>query len=190
LTNYRKNPTLLRKGQRNGITSMSRTPLLAFIDQQVPPAKRAMIPAVLRRAYATVDQLFVDEPIFHVETAKQAKGHVIALAVDKQVEELIKNGDWPYDYKWEAFNKPTGRYLKIFLPNATMTVSQVPDKRSVPRHAGFRHNHILNNQLLLDYPEFESERRVRGMPHMLSTWVSKSCVFACWNTSPQETILD
>ena len=40
-----------------------------FVDAELPPAQRALIPPALRRAYGAVEQLYQQEPLFSVESA-------------------------------------------------------------------------------------------------------------------------
>jgi hypothetical protein len=98
--------------------------------------------------------------------------------VDLQIERLITSGLLPYDYRWVPFEKPTGRFLQMRLPASTLSVSQLQHKKALPRPAEFRHNRILNNQFWLDLPEFEDEKRISGLPHLILSHGYQSLSFA------------
>src|SRR5262245_20804801 len=96
-----------------------------FVDSEFPLSLRAKIPSALKLAYAAVETLYDSEPIFQVVSARVGKGHVIGWAVDLQFERLLKAKELPLDYRWAAFQKPTGRYLQIRLPSSTLSISQL-----------------------------------------------------------------
>jgi hypothetical protein len=138
-----------------------------FVDAELPPMQRALITPALRRAYGAVEQLYQQEPLFLVESARINKGHVIAWAVDQQIERLLTSGQLPYDYRWSPFERPTGKFLQIRLPASTLSVSQLPMPTDVPRHAHFRQNRILSNAPFLDLEGFEDESEINGLPHLI-----------------------
>lgn len=149
-----------------------------FIDTEFPPAMRAHVPQALKLAYAAVDALYQTEPIFQVLSAKIGKGHVIGWAVDLQFERLLKSGKLPFDYAWVPFERPTGQYLQIRLSASTMSINQLPTPAAVPRHAYFRHNRALNNAPFLDLPEFDDERKIAGLPHLILAHGYQTLTFA------------
>lgn len=138
-----------------------------FVDAEFPPAQRAVIPAALRNAYEAVEQLYLQEPLFSVQSAIINKGHVIAWAVDLQIERLLTSGRLPHDYRWCPFERPTGKFLQIRLPTSTLSISQLPLPTDVPRHARFRQNRILSNAPFLDLDGFEDESKISGLPHLI-----------------------
>lgn len=146
---------------------MTQINLQHFIDSEFPPVLRAYVPSALASAYTAVDELYDTVLLFTVTSARFNKGHVISWAVDFQIERLLKDGKLPFDYKWVPFDQPTGKYLQIYLPASTLSISQLPLPAAVPRHASFRHNRVLNNAPLLDFPEFQKEQRVTGLPHLI-----------------------
>jgi hypothetical protein len=149
-----------------------------FVDAELPPAQRALIPQALRTAYAAVDQLYQQEPLFSVRSALINKGHVVAWAVDRQIERLLTSGQLPYPYRWTPFQRPTGEYLQITLPTSTLSISQLPSPTDVPRHAFFRQNRILSNAPFLNLDGFEDEMRISGLPHLLLTHGYQTFTFA------------
>ena len=137
-----------------------------FVDSEFPPALQAHIPGALRTAYGAVKLLY-DEPLFQVRTAQIGKGHVIGWSVDQQIIKLIKTGKLPFDYRWVPFERPTGEYLQLRLASSTMSISQLPEPAVLPRPAYFRQNRSLNNAPFLDIPEFDDEREIVGLPHLI-----------------------
>lgn len=138
-----------------------------FVDSEFPSTHRALIPSALKTAYDAVEELYKQDPLFGVRSAIIGKGYVIAWAVDLQVERLIKSKQLPYDYRWVPFEKPTGEYLQIRLLASTLSISQLAEPTSIPRHAHFRQNRILSNAPFLDLEGFEDEQRVNGLPHLI-----------------------
>jgi hypothetical protein len=138
-----------------------------FVDSEFPPSLRALVPAALRAAYGAVQTLYDTDDLFRVVSAQIGKGHVIGWAVDYQFLRLIETGKLPFDYRWTPFKRPTGRYLQLRLGASTMSINQLPEPSAMPRHACFRENRALSNAPFLDLPEFEDERRIAGLPHLI-----------------------
>ena len=138
-----------------------------FIDSEFPAKYRALIPAALKTAYAAVEDLYKTEVTLQVRSALAEKGHAVHWAVDHYIERLLKTAKLPFDYRWVSYQRPTGEYLQIRLPTSTMSISQLSNRAIVPRHASFRHNRSLNNAPFLNFPEFENERQVSGLPHLI-----------------------
>jgi hypothetical protein len=149
-----------------------------FVESELPREHQIKLPPALENAYAAVAALYKNEPLFSVTSAIYGKGHVVAWAVDLQIERLIKGGQLPFDYRWVPFEKPTGRFLQLRLSASTLSISQLQHKASLPRPADFRHNRILNNNLWLDLPEFEDEHRISGLPHLILTHGYQTLSFA------------
>ncbi|MBK8210505.1 MAG: hypothetical protein IPK78_11615 [Rhodospirillales bacterium] len=139
-----------------------------FVDSEFGHVHRALVPGALKSAYDAVEALYKEEPLFDVMTAKIGKGHVIAWAVDRQIERLLIAGRLPFDYRWVSFERPTGKFLQIRLPSSTMSINQLPQPTDIPRDANFRTNRVLNNNPLLPLnAEIIDERRVAGLPHLI-----------------------
>ena len=139
-----------------------------FVDTEFSLVHRALLPAALQTAYNAVDALYRDEPLFDVVTARLGKGHIVAWAVDRQLERMLISGRLPFDYRWASFERPTGKYLQIRLASSTLSISQLSQPTDIPRHAVFRTNRILNNNPLLPLnAEIEEEGTVAGLPHLI-----------------------
>ncbi len=137
-----------------------------FVESEFPVQHQVFVPPALTTAYNAVLSLYKTEPLFDVLSARIGMGHVIAWAVDRQIEKLVQSGQLPFDYRWVSFEKPTGKFLQLRLPTSTMSINQLKSSTAVPRRAWFRHNRILNNEPCFDFPEFEDERHVTGLPHL------------------------
>lgn len=138
-----------------------------FVRDQVPAPYQSLFPTILRTAYAAADSLAREQPILQVASAVDNWGRLRQWAVDLAVERSIKTGQWPVDYRWASFAQPTGRYLEVRLSHSTLSISQVADAAKQPRNVVFRRNSRLTNEPFLDLPEFDEERRVRGLPGLL-----------------------
>lgn len=141
-----------------------------FVDSEFPAVHRAAVPAALTSAYSAVSALYKEEPLFDVESARIGRGHIVAWAVDRQIEKLITSGRLPFDYRWTPFERPTGKYLQIRLASSTLSINQLSEPIDIPRDAYFRTNRVLaNNPFLPLNGEFEEERKVAGLPHLIMT---------------------
>src|SRR4029077_1204844 len=107
------------------------------------------------------------DPLFSVQSAVINKGHVVAWAVDQQIERLLTSGQLPYDYRWSPFARPTGKFLQIRLQASTLSINPLSLATDVPRHAPFRQNRVLSNAPFLDLDGFEDESEINGLPHLI-----------------------
>ena len=137
-----------------------------FLVDQVAPRHRALIPTTLKTAYSTARLLADQEPILQVPSAVDNRGRLISWAVDTAFQRLIVSQQWPVDFRWRDFAKPTGRYLEIRLSHSVVTISQISNPKLQPRDVIFRENARLVNEKFL-FPEMEEERQVSGLPHFL-----------------------
>ena len=150
-----------------------------FVDIEFPLTYRALVPSALQAAYNAVDALYKEDALFDVETARIGRGHIVAWAVDRQVERLIIGGKLPVDYRWAPFERPTGKFLQIRLASSTLSINQLAHGTDVPRDAYFRTNRVLNNNPLLPLnAEIEDERKVAGLPHLILTHGYQELTFA------------
>jgi hypothetical protein len=149
-----------------------------FLLDQMPIRLRSPIPTTLKTAYASARILIEAEPILQIESAEDNRGRIISWAVDFAFKRLMDTGQWPFDYRWENFAKPTGRYLEIQLSHSVMSVSQVSDPKKQPRNVIFRANGRLNNEPFFDLKEFADERSVQGLPHFLLVHGHQELAFA------------
>lgn len=139
----------------------------AFLSDQIPAAKRALLPATFKDAYEAARLLAKESEILKVASAQDNFGRVIQWSVDLAMERLCKSGQWPFDYRWRQFEKPTGRYLEIRPSRySVLTISQVASPRYQPRNVGFRENLRLNGQHWLSGFE-PDEATAGGAPHIL-----------------------
>lgn len=148
-----------------------------FFNDQISSAQRALIPTTLRQAYRAAETLASENPILDVISAQDQHGRVRSWAVDLAFETLVKTGQWPFDYSWAWFDRPTGRYLRIRTEAATLTLSLVDDSSKPPRHVRFRQNNALANEPTL-FSELEEERRVEGIPGFVLAHGHKTLDFA------------
>jgi hypothetical protein len=138
----------------------------AFLRDQIPPALQSMVSPTIRAAYEAAALLIKDEPILNVGSAQP--GRIIQWAVDLGFERLCQSGQWPFDFRWQHFERPTGRYLEIRPSHSVITISQVADASKQPRDVAFRANKRLNGQAWLRYlPQPEEEKLSGGEPHVL-----------------------
>ena len=149
-----------------------------FLLDQMPMVLRPLIPSTLNAAYKAADLVIDNEPIFKVPSARDNRGRIISWAVDLGIEKLVQSGQWPFDYRWQTFQRPTGRYLEVHLSHSVLTVSQVAEPKMQPRDVHFRANKRLNNQGFLDFVEFQKEREVCGLPHILLVHGYQTLTFA------------
>ena len=138
-----------------------------FVKDQFPLKYWPIIPTVLKTAYAAVDDNIKNTPFLNVESAKTNKGRLIAYAVDYGLERAIQNGSLNCDYRWKSFAKPTGHFLELRFSHSTASVSQVAEAAKPPRSVVFRENARLRNQGVFDFPEFQDELELAGVPHLL-----------------------
>ncbi|CAN5183300.1 hypothetical protein BH09PSE1_BH09PSE1_15630 [soil metagenome] len=140
----------------------------AFLQDQVPLALRPLIPATLKTAYAAADAAIKAEAILQVVSAEDNKGRIVQWAVDLAFERLVKSGQWPFEYRWRPFARPTGRYLEIRPSHSVLTISQVANPKKQPRDVRFRANKRLASQGWLEGLPNPNESPVPGSePHVL-----------------------
>jgi hypothetical protein len=140
----------------------------AFLRDQIPPALQSFVPPTLKTAYEAATLLIKDEPILNVTSAQDNRGRVVQWAVDLAFERLVQSGQWPFDFRWRYFERPTGRYLEIMPSHSVVTISQVSDPAKQPRDVAFRANKRLSGQAWLrGLPQPEDQKPTGGAPHIL-----------------------
>ncbi|WP_417814628.1 hypothetical protein [Thalassospira alkalitolerans] len=139
----------------------------SFIKDQFPEKSWPVIPRVLRHAYAAADALIKDSPILNVSSAQDNRGRIVTFAVDLGFERAIETAAINCDYRWQEFERPTGRYLQMRFSHSTASISQVPRPSRQPRNVCFRENARLKNQFDLDFLEFREEKMRSEEPHFL-----------------------
>jgi hypothetical protein len=151
----------------------------AFLWDQVSPVLRSLIPSTLKTAYDAAGLLIKDEPILSVTSAQDNRGRVVQWAVDLGFQRLCESGQWPFEYRWHFFERPTGRYLEIRPSHSVITISQVSDPSSQPRDVLFRENKRLSGQgWLKGLPRPADEKPTGGEPHILLIHGYQSLNFA------------
>jgi hypothetical protein len=151
----------------------------AFLKDQVSTKQRALVPATLKTAYQAATILIQNEIILNVPSAQDNHGRIIQWAVDVGFQRLCESGQWPFDFRWRYFERPTGRYLEIRPSHSVITISQVADPAVQPRDVLFRENKRLSGQgWLRGLPQPESENPVGGEPHILLTHGHQTLHFA------------
>jgi hypothetical protein len=138
-----------------------------FLLDQIPFSIQRLIPPKLKLAYQAVDQLVKDTPMLQIPSADDNRGRLVSWAVDFAIKGLIESGEWPVDYRWELFAKPTGRYLEVKLPHATLSISQVRFWQEQPRDVVFRENARLGNQQMDFWKDEDGDAAVSGTPSFL-----------------------
>jgi hypothetical protein len=141
----------------------------AFLKDQISVAQRAHVAPTLRAAYAAAAALIKDEPILNVTSAEDNRGRIIQWAVDLAFQRLVQSGEWPFDFRWSYFERPTGRYLEIRPTHSVVTISQVADPKQQPRDVLFRANKRLSGQgWLTGLPRPDEQQQAStGIPHIL-----------------------
>jgi hypothetical protein len=138
-----------------------------------------MIPTTIKTAYAAAALVIKDEPILSVMSAQDNGGRIIQWAVDLGFEKLVQSGQWPFDYRWQPFARPTGHYLEILPSHSVITISQVPEARVQPRDVVFRENKRLNTQgWLTGLPNPRDQSSTIGLPHILLVHGHQELTFA------------
>ncbi len=118
----------------------------AFLKDQISAPLRSLVPSTLKTAYEAAALLIEQEPILSVNSAKDNRGRIIQWAVDLGFERLVRSGQWPFDFRWSYFERPTGRYLEILPSHYIVTISQIDNPIKQPRDVSFRANKRLNSQ--------------------------------------------
>lgn len=149
-----------------------------FVDDQFPKSLRPLVPTVLRTAYRAVEDLIADNPILTPAEIRGEKGRLISWAVDFGFNRLIESGALPFDKSWEAFKRPTGRYLAMRASHSIITVSQIADPEKQPRNVKFRQSARVSNAPFFDLPEFDEPQDVVGEPHILITHGHQALTFS------------
>jgi hypothetical protein len=138
----------------------SGNPAEQFVDDEVPPDRRHLIPSAIRRAYAAADRTMAQSPYFGTPGGKYQRGDLIMLAASYEFEVLVKEQALPFDGIWEFFARPTGKHYVMLTPRSRITTSQIDDPRKRPRRAVFRANYAeLNDKFLFDYMNAAAERQ-------------------------------
>lgn len=138
----------------------------AFLQDQIPVTKRAIVPTTLKLAYDAARLVTKDEPIFNVQSARAQRGRVVQWAVDLAFEKLAQTGQFGDDLRWRDYERPTGKYLEILFSHSALTISQVSNPTKQPRDVGFRQTKRMRSQILMDFMK-EDQAELTGRVHIL-----------------------
>lgn len=153
-------------------------PALDFLDEEFAPELRHVLPTALRRGYVAASRLMETEPFLATPGGKFQRGDLVAVASECEIERLITSGQLPFERTWEPYARPTGLHLVLWTARARLTISQVTDADSKPRHAYFRDNYAMTNQLyLFDFMNKELEEK-KNQKHLLLVHGYKDLTFA------------
>lgn len=176
LTKLPHNRKRLRESSGNDSRGYQLDHAEAFVLDQIPRVKQALLPATLKTAYAAAAAHIADTPMLNVPSVQP--GRITQWAVDFGIAKLIESGQWEARHRWSYFEKPTGRYLEVILSHSLLTISQVSDPRKQPRDVLFRANKRLDNRGWLEGFRDPQEAETLGLPHILLVHGHQSLNFA------------
>ena len=133
---------------------------------QITIAQQSLVPPTIKQAYEAADILIREFAILNVPSAQDNRGRIIQWAVDLSFQRLAESQQWPFDFRWRFFDRPTGRCLEILPSHSVVTISQVTDPTRQPRDVLFRANKRLNGQGWLQGMQPE-DIKTSGIPHIL-----------------------
>jgi hypothetical protein len=133
-------------------------PAQDLIDEEFPDIYRHLIPAALKRTYASADQAFERLEFLGTPSGRFQRGDLIVLAAEFEFVRLIKEGHLPFDPCWDDYAAPTGKHLVMRSPGAQITINQVEYPHQKPRRAIFRDHFGVPNAEYL-FKEWNEERR-------------------------------
>src|SRR5690348_14175828 len=117
---------------------MPTNPAQDLIDEEFPEVYRHLVPAALKRAYASADQAYERLDFLGTPSGRFQRGDLIVLAAEFEFIRLIKEGHLPFEPSWDNYASPTGKHLVMRSPGAQITINQVEYPHQKPRWAKFR----------------------------------------------------
>jgi hypothetical protein len=130
-----------------------------LLNSEFPAPYRPLVPAALKRAYASADQAYERLDWLSTPSGKFHRGDLILLATEFEFARLIREGRLPFEPVWEDYAVPTGKHLVMKSPGAHITINQVEWPHIKPRRAIFRDQLATPNTDYL-FPEWNEERAV------------------------------
>ena len=124
-------------------------PARDLIDEEFPEIYRHLVPAALKRAYASADQAFDRLDFLGTPSGRFQRGDLIVLAAEFEFVRLIKEGHLPFEPCWDDYAVPTGKHLVMRSPGAQITINQVEYPHQKPRRAIFRDQFAVPNTAYL-----------------------------------------
>jgi hypothetical protein len=138
--------------------SAATNPAENLIDYEFPEPYRPLVPAALKRAYASAEQAYDRLDFLGTPSGRFHRGDLIVLATEFEFLRLIKEGHLPFDPSWDDYASPTGKHLVMRSPGAQITINQVEYPHQKPRWARFRDNFSVPNTEYL-FEEWNEARK-------------------------------
>lgn len=120
-----------------------------LLDDEFPAIYRPLIPAALKRAYASADDALDRIEFLSTPSGKFQRGDLIVLAAELEFIKLIREGRLPFEPSWDDYACPTGKHLVMRSPGAQITINQVEYPHKKPRWAQFRQEFGTPNAMYL-----------------------------------------
>jgi hypothetical protein len=142
-------------------------PAQDLIDEEFPDLYRPLVPAALKRAYASADQAFDRLDFLGTPSGRFQRGDLIVLAAEFEFVRLIKEKHLPFEPSWEDYALPTGKHLVMRSPGAQITINQVEYPHQKPRRAKFRDAFGVPNAEYLFEEWNEARRKDKSRKHIV-----------------------
>lgn len=142
-------------------------PAQDLMDEEFPDLYRPLVPAALKRAYASADQAFERLEFLGTPSGRFQRGDLIVLAAEFEFVRLIKEGHLPFDPCWDDYAAPTGKHLVMRSPGAQITINQVEYPHQKPRQAIFRAKYGVPNAEYLFEEWNEARRKDESRKHVV-----------------------
>jgi hypothetical protein len=133
-------------------------PAQELIDDEFPEIYRPLIPAALKRAYASADQAYDRLDFLNTPSGRFHRGDLIVIAAEAEFMRLMREEHLPFEPSWDDYASPTGKHLVMRSPGAHITINQVDYPHKKPRWAQFREDFGTPNAEYL-FEEWNEERR-------------------------------
>jgi hypothetical protein len=91
--------------------SIAANPAEDLIDEEFPSIYRPLVPAALKRAYASAEQAYDLLEFLGTPSGRFHRGDLIVLAAEFEFLKLIKESHLPFEPSWEDYASPTGKHL-------------------------------------------------------------------------------
>jgi hypothetical protein len=142
-------------------------PAQDLIDSEFPEIYRPLIPAALKRAYASADEAYERLDYLGTPSGRFHRGDLIVLATEFEFLRLMKESHLPFEPVWNDYASPTGKHLVMVSPSAKITISQVEYPHKKPRSAKFRDDLAVPNTPYLFKDWNEERERDDSKKHIL-----------------------
>jgi hypothetical protein len=149
-----------------------------FLEAEFAPTLHALVPAALRRAYASADAAIDQIPFLQTQGGRLQRGDLIVIATEYEFWRLIERGSLNFACSWEPYARPTGLHLVMRTPNARVTINQVQDPDRRPRDADFRSNYAISNEQSLFEEDNRRAEAENNLKHILLLHGYQTLTFA------------